>query len=61
MTDGQVIKKIIHDVKLSKWKDIVALGINAQQSQKIRAGLPVKFRQKTLDRLRKHYERKLSA
>jgi hypothetical protein len=53
MNDAQLAAKIIKLVKISKWKDIVSLGINAQTAQKIRKGLPFVFRQKTLDRLRK--------
>ena len=53
MTDAQLVKKIISIVKNSTWAEILRLGVNFQQAQKIRSGKPVTFRQATLDRLRK--------
>jgi len=53
ITDTQLIAKIVKLVKISTWSEINELGINHQQAQKIRAGRPFKFRQTTLDRLRK--------
>ena len=57
MTDDQLIKKIIKKVKVATWREIIELGINAQQAQKIREGKPVRFYPKTLERLRKKFEK----
>lgn len=57
MTDLQLEKKIIKAVKSLPWKEIFALGINAQQAQKIRRGELVRFYKRTLDRLRKKFEK----
>ena len=57
MTDNELIKKIIKFVKNSTYRDAAALGINAQQAQKIKAGKPVRFYSTTLARLRKKFEK----
>lgn len=56
MEDKELIAKIIRFVKNAKWKDIVELGINAQQAMKIRAGEEVKFQPRTLKRLRRKFK-----
>lgn len=56
MTDEELVGKIIKIVKMSKWRDIAAMGINAQQAQKIKRGLPVVFMKRTLDRMREKLE-----
>ena len=61
MTDKELIAKIIRKVKNASWREIVELGINAQQAQKIREGKPVRFYVKTLERLRKKFEKKGAA
>lgn len=56
MTDKELIAKIVKMVKNSPWKEIAMMGINAQQAQKIRAGKPVTFRVRTLNRLREKFD-----
>lgn len=60
MTEQQtqrLVEKIVKFVKNAPWKEIVALGINAQIAQKIRKGEPFKFRATTLERLKKKFDK----
>ena len=52
MTDDYIINRIISVVKNGTWKDIKELGINMQQAIVIRNSGRVRFRQKTIDRIR---------
>lgn len=55
MTDKALYKRIESMVKNGSWKDIKELGINAQMALRIRNGERVKFRDKTLARLREKF------
>jgi hypothetical protein len=55
MTDLQLFKEILKRLKLLTFRQLAEIGVNAQQAQRIKTGLPVVFRTKTIERLRKKF------
>lgn len=47
------IEELRKKVKIMKWKEITALGINMQQALKLRNGKKVNLRPATVERLKK--------